>query len=124
MVISPPSRAATAERYTAIGGIGSVQCVAVTNGIAEARQRWGLDTPDAWNALNGYIQYTFGFMTAYNAMADGIYDIAAGVRGAALPTAVRTIADSYCRDNPTSAFDMAMWGMISKLTPSASRGPN
>lgn len=121
--MTTPALAVTADGYMTIGGIGGVPCSVYTNRVAEARQRWGLNSPDSWNALNSYVQYAFGFMMAYNALQDGVYDIAAGVRDNNMPTTVLTIIDSYCQDHPTDVFDRAMWDLVEKLTPTATTKP-
>lgn len=111
--------AAAADGAYAILGFGTTPCSWYTNNIAEARQRWGLNSVDAWNALGPYLQYFFGFLTAFNAREDGIYDVSAGISGNDMPLTLLTIVDSYCQDNPTDMLDRAMWDLILKLMPTA-----
>lgn len=118
-MLTSPTVGATSGAYMSIGGLGGIPCTIFTNSVAEARERFGLSSVDALNALDGYIEYAMGFLLGYNALVDGVYDIAASIRGAEMPISILTITDNHCRLFPTDVYDDAVIDLAKKLRPSA-----
>jgi hypothetical protein len=76
----PDASAADAQNlFKTGGGVGAVKCPEFLNVMADARQRGGVATVGGVNAVTAYLHYVLGFQTGFNAEAEGVYDIFAGL---------------------------------------------
>lgn len=78
MVMAATSKSALAadERgmFVTGGGMGSVSCPELVDGMALVRQRGGIKSPQGAQATNEFKQYVRGFRTGYNMAAPKVSD--------------------------------------------------
>lgn len=118
-----PIAADTDRGYLTAGGVGSWQCFRFNNDMTTARQGIGITGPEPGSVnteVMRWVQYVNGFVTAYNAVADGIYDVAADLRPYVGINSLMII-EPYCLANPTHHFDLAVHYLIDVLLPTAER---
>jgi hypothetical protein len=104
----PDASAADAQNlFKTGGGVGAVKCPEFLNVMADARQRGGVATVGGVNAVTAYLHYVLGFQTGFNAEAEGVYDIFAGLGDNAGIKALYAI-EPWCASNPDKNFSLAV----------------
>lgn len=111
---APASAADSAGQYMIGGGVGSLQCVQLTNDMAEARAMGGQTTIAGANKLNIWNQYVVGFQTGYNDAAPGVRDIFARF-GSSPSNEVLARIEPWCRQHPLELFGTALIKFVETL---------
>ncbi|TIL40238.1 hypothetical protein [Mesorhizobium sp.] len=122
MVMAATSQSALAAdeqgMFVTGGGMGSVSCPELVDGMALVRQRGGIKSPQGVQATNEFKQYVRGFRTGYNMAAPKVSDAFASLGDDVVAKSIVFI-DSWCTKHPEGTFDLGLLELVKTLKDNA-----
>lgn len=112
---SQPALAANEQgMFMTGGGMGSVSCPELVDGMALVRQRGGMKSPQGVQATDEFTQYFRGFRTGYNMAAPGVSDAFASLGDEEVTKSIVFI-ESWCTKHPEATFDLGLFELVKTL---------